>query len=251
MNIRYINCNPMRVRNLQMKLFTPYAFSFQKYVIALHGFAGSMESWAITALAEKLTEQDTAVIAFNYPGHGTDKQEELFSLGNCIRDLQEVIEYMNIRYPDAVWQGIFATSFGGYITLISMKMIPESVRIVLRAPAVNMQEVFSRIVERESSGMAEYQKKGHVQLGYERKLKVPYSFYNELCTHDVFHSNHKRPMLLIHGDCDNVVLPEDIAAFCARNPQIVRKTIAGADHLFRKDGELPQVIDAATEWLMK
>ena len=58
-------------------------------------------------------------------------------------------------------------------------------------------------------------------------------------------------MLLIHGDCDDVVLPEDIAAFCERNPQIVRKTIAGADHLFRKDGELPQVIDAATEWLMK
>ena len=176
MNIKYINCNPMRVRNLQMKLFTPDTLIFQKYVIALHGFAGSMESWAITALAEKLTKQDTAVITFNYPGHGTDKQEELFSFGNCIRDLQDVIEYMNIRWPDAVWQGIFATSFGGYITLNFLQMIPESVRIVLRAPAVNMQEVFARIVERESSGMTEYQKKGHVQLGNEQKLKVPYSF---------------------------------------------------------------------------
>ncbi|HAG12863.1 MAG TPA: hypothetical protein DCG49_03245 [Ruminococcus sp.] len=251
MKIKYINCNPMRVRNLQMKLFTPDTDSFRKYVIALHGFAGSMESWAITALADKLTEEDTAVIAFNYPGHGTDEQDELFSLGNCIRDFQDVMEYMNIRLPDAVWQGIFATSFGGYITLNSLQLIPESVRIVLRAPAVNMQDVFARIVERETSGMTEYKETGHVQLGYERKLKVPYSFYTELCSHDVFRTDHKRPMLLIHGDCDDVVLPQDTIAFCERNPQIVRKTIAGADHLFRKEGELPQVITAAVDWLMK
>ena len=106
MKIKYINCNPMRVRNLQMKLFTPDACSFRKYVIALHGFAGSMESWAITELADKMTEKDTAVITFNYPGHGSDEQDELFSLGNCIRDFQDVTDYMNIRYPDAVWQGV-------------------------------------------------------------------------------------------------------------------------------------------------
>lgn len=251
MQVKYINCNPMRVRNLQMKLFTPDTLSFQKYVIALHGFAGSMESWAITALAEKLTEQDTAVISYNYPGHGTDKQDELFSLGNCIRDFQDVTDYMNIRYPDAVWQGVFATSYGGYITLNSLQMIPESVRIVLRAPAVNMDDVFARIVEREASGMAEYQKTGHVQLGYERKLQVPYSFYTELCSHDVFQTDHKRTMLLIHGNCDDVVLPEDTIAFCECNPQIILKPIAGADHLFRKEGELPQVIEAAVKWLMR
>lgn len=251
MQVKYINCNPMRVRKLQMKLFTPDTFSFRKYVIALHGFAGSMESWAITALAERLTEQDTAVISFNFPGHGTDEQDELFSLVNCIRDFQDVTDHMNICYPDTVWQGVFATSFGGYITLNALQMIPGSVRIVLRAPAVNMQDVFARIVEREVSGMAEYRKTGHVQLGYERKLQVPYSFYTELCSHDVFHTDHKRPMLLIHGDCDDVVLPGDTIAFCERNPLIVRKPIAGADHLFRKDGELPQVIDAAVNWLMK
>lgn len=251
MEHHYINCNSMRVRNLKMKLYTPDALSFRKYVIALHGFAGSMESCAITALADKLTELDTAVIAFNYPGHGTDEQDELFGLGNCLRDFQDVMKYMNIHYPDAVWQGIFATSFGGYITLNSLKMIPECVRIVLRAPAVNMQDVFARIVEREAFGMAEYRKTGHVQLGYERKLKVPYSFYTELCSHDVFRTDHKRPMLLIHGDCDDVVLPQDTIAFCERNPLIVRKTIPGADHLFKKTGELPQVIDAAVDWLMK
>ena len=42
MQVKYINCDPMRVRNLQMKQFRPDALSFQKYVIALHGFAGSI-----------------------------------------------------------------------------------------------------------------------------------------------------------------------------------------------------------------
>ena len=250
MQISYSEYRADADRSIKIKLLLPDDGEITGYVLALHGFVGSMESWAITALAERLSLQKTAVIAFNYAGHGSDTQDELFGLQRCLADYRCMISYAQMRFPGAVWRGIFATSFGGYLTLCSLQQIPDSVRIVLRAPAVNMQEVFARITEQDGGGMAAYAENGAVVLGDARKLRVPYSFYQELCAQDVFQKDHKREMLLIHGDCDDIVLPEDTAVFCARNPKIRRQVICGADHLFLHPGELTQVVDAAVPWLL-
>ena len=251
MKITYLTNQYRENRNLCMKIAEPDDGATERFVLALHGFAGSMESWAITALAERLTAQRTAVLAFNYAGHGTDTQDELFSVENCLADYRGAIALAQNRYPDAEWCGVFATSFGGFLTLNLCGEIPAAVNIVLRAPAVNMADVFARIVEDEGGGMARYQQEGTVTLGDARKLNVPYPFYQELIEKDVFQRNFDRQMLLIHGDCDTVVLPDDTAAFCARNPKITREIIHGADHLFLHAGELDQVMALAVPWLMR
>lgn len=249
MNYKYLTQKYGDTRCVNLKLYTPDNGIVRRFVLALHGFAGSMESDAIKLLAERLTQHQTAVLSFNYAGHGNDTQDALFSLECCLNDFREGVGFAKRTFPDAQWHGIFATSFGGFLTLNSLQMIPDDVRIVLRAPAVNMPQVFARIVGREGGGMDKFAKEGSVVLGYDHRLKVPYTFYNELLAHDVFIQDHDRKMLLIHGDCDDVVLPEDTAAFCARNPKIIRRVITGADHLFKKPGELDRVMDAAVPWL--
>ena len=59
-----------------------------------------------------------------------------------------------------------------------------------------------------------------------------------------------REMLLIHGSRDDIVLPADTAAFCGRNPKIMKTVIEGADHLFQNPGELNKVMEAAVPYLM-
>lgn len=135
MQIRYITSAAMHIRTLQMKLFTPDSGAFAQYVTAMHGFVGNMESKAITELAKRLTERNTALITFNFPSHGSDTQDALFSVPNCILDLFDAAAYMRIQFPQADWRGIYATSFGGYIVLNALRLIPDSVRIVLRSPA--------------------------------------------------------------------------------------------------------------------
>ena len=237
------------IRNLNIKLFTPDDGIVERYVIALHGFAGSMESCAISALAEHLTQHSTAVLTFNYAGHGNDTQDSLFSVECCKNDFRSMTQYAKNTYPAAQWTGVFATSFGGFLTLNLLNEIPDSVRIVLRAPAVNMPEVFARIVNSEGGGMSEYRQSGSVTLGYDHKLSVPYAFYQDLLENDVFRQDFDREMLLIHGDCDDVVLPIDTRAFCSRNPKIIRKEIAGADHRFLES--LGQVMKISVPWLLK
>lgn len=249
MKISYTQHPYNNFRNLNIKFFEPENGAIERYVIALHGFAGSMESWAISALAEHLTQYGTAVLTFNYAGHGNDTQDSLFSVECCKNDFRSMTEYAKKAYPVAQWTGVFATSFGGFLTLNLLNEIPDSVRIVLRAPAVNMPEVFARIVDSEGCGMEAYRQSGSVTLGYEHKLDVPYAFYQELLENDVFRQDFDREMLLIHGDCDDVVLPEDTRAFCSRNPKIIRKEIPGADHRFLES--LGQVMEIAVPWLLK
>ena len=59
------------------------------------------------------------------------------------------------------------------------------------------------------------------------------------------------PWLLVHGDADTVVLPQDathILAVAGDNAQLV--TLAGADHVF-SDTATPQMVDAVVPWLQR
>ena len=248
MKAKYVNDRYDEKRDLHIILYEPEDGRIDGFVTALHGFAGSMESSAISALAGKLNPHHMAVLSFNYPGHGDDEQDKLFSMHRCQADFRRIVQYAQSRYPDARWCGVFATSFGGFLTLNFLDLIPQSVRIVLRAPAVNMPQVLARLVEKDGCGMADYKKNGSVLLGNGRKLQVSYSFYEELSAHDVFMQDLGREMLLIHGDCDEVVLPADTIAFCERNPKIKRIVIAGGDHT--QTGKLDQVTNAAVPYLL-
>ena len=57
-------------------------------------------------------------------------------------------------------------------------------------------------------------------------------------------------MLIIHGDRDDVVLPEDMKIFCKNNPSAMLEVIEGADHRFKGNDYLKQIIDIAEKCIM-
>ncbi len=233
------------VYGIKIKTFEPEC-RIKGYILALHGFCGDMESSVINQLAERMTSHGLAVAAFNFPGHGTSEADEYFSLYNCRKDMSEVINYANKKYgfesPDAV----FATSFGGYVTLQNMNDIPAETKIILRAPAVNMQRSFGKFI----NNMAVFRKNGQQIMGFERKLTVPYSFYTELENNYILEHDFQRSMLIIHGDRDDIVLPEDMKIFCQNNPFATLEVIKGADHRFKGNDYLKQIIDIAEKYII-
>lgn len=246
MKISYKEING--VYAIKMKIIEPES-DVRGFIIGVHGFGGDMESSVIAGLAERMTEHGFAVVAFNFPGHGTSNADGYFNVSRCRLDLQTVFEFAQRKYENIQTKAIFATSFGGYITLLSINNFPDNTKIILRAPAVNMSEVFERVVS-EVIPVEEYLKKGSITLGFERKTEVSADFYRELKTNSVFTSTINRPMLVIHGDCDNLVLPEEIKCFCERNPQAQLKIIKGADHRFKENGALKQIIDCTEKYLL-
>ena len=243
MKIKYSEIK--NVYGIKIKTFEPDD-KINGYILALHGFCGDMESSVIKQLAKRMTPHGFAVVAFNFPGHGTSEADEYFSLYNCRKDMFEVINYVYKEYGFEYPTSIFATSFGGFVTLQNMNDIPTETKIILRAPAVNMKRSFEKFTD----NMDTFRENGQQIMGFDRKLTVPYSFYTELENNYILEHDFHRPMLIIHGDRDDVVLPEDMKIFCKNNPSAMLEVIEGADHRFKGNDYLKQIIDIAEKYIM-
>lgn len=214
--------------------------------IALHGFGGDKESSAIRMLAEAI--EKSALICFDFPAHGaSEAADSMLTVENCISDLKCVIEHSREKYP-AVPICFFATSFGGYILLLALRrgIIDDAAKIVLRAPAVRMHETFLDVIAKMTA--EELRAQGSVTVGFERKMDISYRFADELAGFDAIYPACERELLIIHGDCDDVVLPGHIREFCEAAPNVRLHVIEGADHRFKGSGQLEAAVLAAAEW---
>ena len=120
---------------------------------------------------------------------------------------------------------------------------------MLRAPAITMADVLLDGVLKIKSD--EFKNMGSVITGFERKIDLPYSFYLEMTAlPNLLKQNFSFPMLIIHGDRDNIVPPSVIYEFAERNSFVTLKIIEGADHRFKKSGEIDSVIDH-TKYFLK
>lgn len=231
--MKTILCDVQSAYVIKVKRFEPDQ-KVSSYILALHGFCGDMESSFIRKLGKLCTKRNIAVVAFNFPGHGTSSADEYFSLENCRKDMLDIIRYANRLYGVSAPAAICGTSFGGYITLLNLPRIPLSTDVVLRAPAVNMKQSFERFV----TDMESFKKRGFEEMGFERKIIVPYTFYTELENNYILENDFDRDMLIVHGDCDDIVFPEDIQTFCGHNPCVKLEIVSGADHRFKGKGQL-------------
>ena len=68
MKITYLTNQYRENRNLCMKIAEPDNGATERFVLALHGFAGSMESWAITVGISSPREHPTRSMLTNVTG---------------------------------------------------------------------------------------------------------------------------------------------------------------------------------------
>lgn len=223
----------------------------EKVIIACHGFGGDKESSAIEALGKKLINSNILVVAFDFPAHGESNiSGKNFTIENCINDLITVEEYIKNKYPK-IPIGIFATSFGAYIALLKInKFSNEYFKIVLRAPAICMDEIFRNSILRED--MEQFKKRGYTTLGYEKELIVTYNYYQELIDNKLFEKYTKNEeLLIIQGTNDDIAPIEDSIRFInTKNTKGIIEKIIGADHRMKKEGELEKAINIANRYII-
>lgn len=220
----------------------------KEVVIACHGFAGDKESSAISMLAKELLKENKTVITFDLPGHGESKVNgDRLTIDNCLSDFKCIIEYAKGKYPNALFN-IFATSYGGYLTLLLDKMDISIKSVILRCPAIKMDKIFIREILEEAK--EEFKKKGYAIVGYERKIKVNYSFYESLEKFQLIdiYQNIFSKMMIIVGSEDTTAPIYDTKMF-ADKFEVPLKIIKGADHRFKNPGELKQVIKYTVDFL--
>lgn len=236
-----------REYEIRCKSFLPENGGVRNVILGVHGFAGDKQSSALEKLALACEKSQTALICFDFPSHGESPvDEDRFTVQNCKSDLLAVADYIKKKYPDAR-KSVFATSFGGYVTLLAAKEL-EEFSFVLRAPAVTMPKVLLENVLQISR--EEFEKMGVVRCGFERPIALPYAFYEDLMAQeDVCKCRILQPTLVLHGACDDVVPCADVEAFVSAQNGVQLRVLPGADHRFKNTGEIETVIRYTLEFL--
>jgi alpha-beta hydrolase superfamily lysophospholipase len=215
----------------------------KEIMVAIHGFAGDKESSAISMVAEELMKQDIGVIALDLPGHGASEVDgDYLTLDNCLADIRFTLDYAKENFKDAKIS-LFATSFGAYLTLLLLTRYGnEYNKVVLRCPAIRMDKIFED--EILVGTMDEFKEKGYVIVGYERELKVNYSYFEELCNNQILRDFDAKcdNILIIHGDEDTTAPIKDAYDFKEKFG-VKMNVVEGADHRFKKPGELEKVVN--------
>ncbi len=236
-----------RLYEIKCKAFLPDDRDVHNVIVGVHGFAGDKESSMLKKLGSAVCNSGSALICFDFPAHGESPVgEDMLTIENCKEDLRTVIKYVESNYPRAS-KGIFATSFGGYITLLCTSLLRDF-SLVLRAPAVTMPKILLETVLKISDG--DFKNAGTVKCGFERILDLPYSFSEDLNSQEsVYDMKLTLPTLIIHGDCDDIVPPSDVFDFTKSQHCAKLEMIKGADHRFKNRGEPEKVIELTLDFL--
>ena len=86
-----------------------------------------------------------------------------------------------------------------------------------------------------------------IGAGLPRPVEVSYSFYEELQSQMVYYNYHM-PMLLLHGELDEVTPLAHLDPFRRFNDQSRMVVIPGADHQFQGYGNWDMVVDLTRDW---
>ncbi|MBQ8170963.1 MAG: alpha/beta hydrolase [Oscillospiraceae bacterium] len=239
----------LKINNIPSKLYS--ADHPHGTVLAVHGFGGSKESAAISALAETITPQGLNVLSWDLPAHGERTETaEALSIDRCISEIISIEWYIEENIGGSMYA--FATSFGG---LCMLHRISESGdpyhRIVLRVPAVNMSRTLITISKMQDPEFTmEKAEESGFFIRMSRNYAIPYRFYDELCSLSCLHArpewNNNRIMTIYAGQ-DELVAPEDTEIFLKLNPNIASLLIKDSDHRMARSPEfLSQALDAAS-----
>lgn len=227
----------------------PEDCTVRRCIIGIHGFCGSKDSKILVDIAEEMGLFGAATVRFDFPAHGDSPVTDWeLSLQRCQDTLTEVVRWAKKVYP-YVDLCLFATGFGTFVTLVALddlREIEENLKLVLQTPDLNMAHTLLNMVHMTEEA---FHKAGRVTIGatMKRAVEVPYSFYEELQTQMVYYNYHM-PMLLLHGELDDVVPLSYLDPFRRFNPRSKLVVIPGADHQFRGEGQWDMVVDLTRDW---
>ena len=222
-----------RIDTFKLELNIPENWNEEKIVVACHGFNSSKDSENMMLIEKDLEEYEIPYARFSWPYHGERRIDPKdFSVEKCLEDLYLVENKIKDEYPNTKI-GIYANSFGAYLTLLRLKRKEHDFfSIVLRAPAIKMDEILKMFMA--NTDIEVIKKNGYVFDSKDKKpMKVYYEFYEELKENRISQlGEYKEKMLIYHGTIDDTAPCKDTIEFANNNKNVKLVLFDNESHNF-------------------
>lgn len=223
-------------------------------VVMNHGHGGGrQEGGGFEKLAKALADAGIMTIRMDFPGTGDSKESFTEGyLSNMISDSNASLAYMLANFPaDKDKLGILGYSMGGRIALTIAQTPDNPYKAVgLLAPSADPGKglllFFAGSEEKYEALYAEASTdKGYADYTtiYGQQQKLSKKWFDELLDSSPLDGigAYKGPMLVVHGDKDEVIKQSEIDHVVAAYPAASVVTVPDADHGYGFYSDQPEV----------
>lgn len=223
-------------------------------VVMNHGHGGGrQEGGGFEKLAKALADAGIMTIRMDFPGTGDSKESFTEGyLSNMISDSNASLAYMLANFPaDKDKLGILGYSMGGRIALTIAQTPDNPYKAVgLLAPSADPGKglllFFAGSEEKYEALYAEASTdKGYADYTtiYGQQQKLSKKWFDELLASSPLEGigAYKGPMLVVHGDKDEVIKQSEIDHVVAAYPAASVVTVPDADHGYGFYSDQPEV----------
>lgn len=215
--------------------------------IFVHGFRSDCNGNKSLALAEHASSRGYSWLRFDLSGHGrSDGDFAHFRLSVMVEDLLAVLDHFAQR--DVL---LIGSSMGAWVSVLAAERRPEQVRgLVLLAAGFNFIQTYLAQLTPDEAAAWERQGQRRFEDRYGGSgYTLDYEVLADAAPFDVLNTPLELacPVLLLHGDQDEVVPPAVSEAF-ARHvvaPHANLRIIPGGDHRLSTAGTM--ICDAVDE----
>ena len=166
--------------------------------IAVHGNMSNKEDDVIKILAEKATSNGFQVLSFDLPEHGErkDNNNYLCNVQNCVKDLNQIIEYAKKNYKEI---SLWACSMGAYFSLLAYK--DENIKHCLfLSPIVNMKVIIDNMMLWNNTTEKTLKEKQKIKTNFGPTLY--WDYYKYVKENPIL--NWNKETFILYGNKDNM-----------------------------------------------
>lgn len=217
-------------------------------VVLGHCFTCSRHTQIIRKICSDLSEADFLALRFDFSGNG--QSEGKFEASNYSKQVSEMkIAAGVVADKGARWIGLAGHSMGAVIAILTaaeMKSVKAVCALAGRLSGLNITHFFSKnqLKKLHDSGNVSFSSRG-------RSLQLSTAFFADAQKYDLPETikNLQIPMLVVHGDADEIVPVSDAYLAKTFNPEKTELTVVpGADHMFGRDKHRLQTSQLVVNW---
>ena len=202
-----------------------------KVYIAVHGNMSNKEDRVIKILAEKVVSKGYQLLSFDLPEHGERKDDKAYlcKVQNCVKDLEQIIEYVKKEYEEI---NLWACSMGAYFSLISYK--DEDIKQCLfLSPVVNMKVIIDNMMLLSSVTEEVLKEKQEIKTDFGQTLY--WDYYKFVKENPII--NWDKKTYILYGNKDNLQEEKIINDFCTEfNCDL--SVLENGEHFFHTEEQL-------------
>ncbi len=218
-------------------------------IIIGHCFTCSRHTRVLQQLSRKLTDAGFNVLRFDFSGNGQSEGTFVdMSLSKHVEEMKSAAAFVS-GHTGSRWIGLAGHSMGGNIALLSAEKSENVYATCLLASRLSGSKASHFLTAAQQSELA---KRGRVAFTSRgRLLEISKDFFADANRYDMAEvvRSFKKPLLIIHGDQDEIVPVDESIQAQQQNPAaITLSVIAGADHLFSLEEHRRQVAEKACDW---